>query len=188
MDEIADMAELSKGTLYLYYKSKEDLYLAVMMRGMETLYEMCEQVALSDNSVVQKLEKFIEVYGKFYNSHRSFFRMFHFFQTPQFHTQVSEDMKNACSAQSDKLWGLVGKELKKGMEEGSIRSGLDPIEITIILWSSATALMLREDGEGEIWKAMRNIDLAHTVDVSNKLLLESIFTGRGRKEFASIIK
>jgi hypothetical protein len=48
--------------------------------------------------------------------------------------------------------------------------------------------MLREDGEGEIWKAMRNIDLAHTVDVSNKLLLESIFTGRGRKEFASIIK
>lgn len=25
MDEIAEIAELSKGTLYLYYKSKEDL-------------------------------------------------------------------------------------------------------------------------------------------------------------------
>lgn len=32
MDEIAEAAELSKGTLYLYYKSKEDLYLAVTMR------------------------------------------------------------------------------------------------------------------------------------------------------------
>jgi TetR/AcrR family transcriptional regulator len=36
MDEIAEIAELSKGTLYLYYKSKENLYLAVMMRGTET--------------------------------------------------------------------------------------------------------------------------------------------------------
>lgn len=40
MDEIAEAAELSKGTLYLYYSSKEDIYLAVMMRGMKTLHEM----------------------------------------------------------------------------------------------------------------------------------------------------
>ena len=34
MDEIAETAELAKGTLYLYYHSKEDLYLAVLLRGL----------------------------------------------------------------------------------------------------------------------------------------------------------
>ena len=38
MDEIAEAAELSKGTLYLYYNSKEDLYLSVMLRGMDILH------------------------------------------------------------------------------------------------------------------------------------------------------
>jgi AcrR family transcriptional regulator len=188
MDEIADAAELSKGTLYIYYKSKEDLYLAVMMRGMETLYEMCEQIAASDDSIVQKLLKFVDSYYDFYHSHRDYFRMFNFFQTPQFHKQVSEEMKKMCTAQGDRLWELVIDVLKQGIEEGLLRADLNPVEVTIILWSSATALLLRDDSEGEIWKERRNIDLKHTLDLSNRLLLESIFIGRARTEFALITK
>ena len=47
MDEIADAAELSKGTLYLYYKSKEDLYLGVMIRGMQALYTDYESLSFT---------------------------------------------------------------------------------------------------------------------------------------------
>ena len=42
MDEIAERAELGKSTLYLYYKSKEDLYLAVLLRGTEILLQKFE--------------------------------------------------------------------------------------------------------------------------------------------------
>ena len=34
MDDIAEKAELSKGTLYLYFKSKEDLHMAVARRAI----------------------------------------------------------------------------------------------------------------------------------------------------------
>jgi TetR/AcrR family transcriptional regulator len=186
MDEIAEAAELSKGTLYLYYKSKEDLYLGVLMRGMELLYAMCEQVAASDDALVQKVAKFVDVYKEFFSLHRNFFKMLHFFETPQFHKQVSEEVKQTCNAQSARLWELVIGVLKLGMEEGSIRSDLNPVEVTIILWSSATALMLRNDSEGEVWKVRRNIDLTHTLEISNKLFLESIFTDRARAEFAAL--
>ncbi|MCX6120867.1 MAG: TetR/AcrR family transcriptional regulator [Ignavibacteriales bacterium] len=186
MDEIAESAELSKGTLYIYYKSKEDLYLTVMMRGMESLYEKYERIVATDYSVVKKVAMFVEVYNDFFNANRSFFRMFHFFQTPQFHKQVSDELKQTCDTQSARLWDSVIGVLKQGMEEGSIRSDLNPVEVTIILWSSATTLMLRNDSEGEVWKLRRNIDLTHTLEVSNALLLESIFTDRGRTEFAAL--
>jgi TetR/AcrR family transcriptional regulator len=186
MDDIAEAAELSKGTLYLYYKSKEDLYLAVMMRGLESLYAMCEEIAASDGTIVQKLVKFLDAYKKFFYTDRKFFRMFNFFQTPQFHKQVSEEMKQVCSSQHGKLWNLVDSVLKAGMEEGLLRSDIRPIEITLILWSSATALMLRNDTEGEMWKERRNIDLMHTLDLSNNLLLESILSDKGYREYAQL--
>ncbi len=34
MDDIAEKVELSKGTLYLYFKSKEDLHLAVALKAI----------------------------------------------------------------------------------------------------------------------------------------------------------
>ena len=64
MDEIAETAELSKGTLYLYYKSKEDMYLGVMMRGMEELHVEFERIGLSNISTVEKMVKLEKAYDK----------------------------------------------------------------------------------------------------------------------------
>jgi TetR/AcrR family transcriptional regulator len=186
MDEIAEAAELSKGTLYLYYKSKEDMYLAVLMRGMDVLYKIYEPIVASDDSTVKKLVKFGDTYKNFFRSHRNFFRMFHFLQTPQFHKQVSEEMRQACSLESRKMWDLVIGLLKRGMEEGAFRSDINPVEVAIIIWSSATTLLLRLDSEGESWKERMNIDLEHVLDTSNKLLFESILTDRVRAEFATL--
>ena len=184
MDEIAEAAELSKGTLYLYYKSKEDMYLAVMMRGMEVLYKIYEPIVSSNDTSVQKLAKFGDTYKNFFHSHRSFFRMFHFLQAPQFHKQVSEEMRQACSVESRKMWDLMIGLLRRGMEEGAFRSDLNPVEVAIILWSSATALLLRLDSEGEVWKERMNIDLEHAFETSNKLFFESILTDEAYAEFA----
>ena len=186
MDEIAEAAELSKGTLYLYYKSKEDLYLGVMMRGMQVLFSEYEVLAASLDSPLRKIIKLSELYTAFFASNRKFFRMFHFLQMPQFHKQVSEEMQQYCGTETRRLWDLVIGIMKKGMEAGILRSDLDPTEIGIILWSSSSALMMRGDTEGDRWKERFNIDLSHTLEVSNRLFLNAILTDKGRKEFAAI--
>jgi AcrR family transcriptional regulator len=186
MDEIAEAAELSKGTLYLYYKSKEDLYLGVMMRGMQTLYTEYESLAASPDSPLRKIIKLSELYIDFFASNRNIFRMFHFLQMPQFHKQVSDEMQQYCGIETRRLWDLVIGIMKQGMESGILRSDLDPIEIGIILWSSSSALMMRGDTEGDRWKERFNIDLSHTLEVSNQLFLNAILTDKGRKEFITL--
>jgi len=186
MDEIAEAAELSKGTLYLYYKSKEDLYLGVMMRGMQVLFTEYEGLAASLDSPLQKIIKLSDLYIDFFTSNRKFFRMFHFLQMPQFHKQVSEEMQQYCGTETRRLWDLVIGIMKQGMEAGILHSDLDPTEIGIILWSSSSALMMRGDTEGERWKERFNIDLSHTLEVSNRLFLNAILTDKGRKEFAAL--
>ncbi len=186
MDEIAETAELSKGTLYLYYKSKEDMYLAVMMRGMEELHDEFERIAASKLSSVKKIIKLGDTYKEYFNTHRKYFQMVHFLQSPQFHKQVSDEMMKSCDVDGQKIWNVISEILKHGREDGTLRPEFNPMELGVILWSSETALLSRLDNESESWKKRFNIDLAHTLKISNTLLLESILTDRGRSEFASL--
>lgn len=186
MDEIAETAELSKGTLYLYYKSKEDLYLAVMMRGMELLYEMISQVLRTEESVPKMMIRLANAYIDYFYQHRDYFRMMHYLQTPQFHKQVSDEMKLSCNTLNQRIWDLVTNLLKHGIEEGTLRKDLDPVEVSIILWSSATSLMSRIDSQYDLWKERFHIDLTRTVKLSNALFFEAIFTEKGRSELAAL--
>jgi TetR/AcrR family transcriptional regulator len=188
MDEIADAAELSKGTLYLYYKSKEDLYLAVAVRGFRSLHEAFEKILDEESSVVRSLVRIGQAYIDFFSTHRNYFRMSNFLQSPHFHKQVSEEMRMSCNQEAYKSWERIIELVKRGIQEGLISSQLDPVEVTIIIWTNATALLLRYDNEGEIWKAKMNIDLMHALHVSMELLFNAIFTKKGRLEYAAIQK
>jgi TetR/AcrR family transcriptional regulator len=186
MDEIAETAELSKGTLYLYYKSKEDLYLAVMMRGTELLFDMFAEVVKKGASVTETLIRLGDAYIEYFNNHKNYFRMLDFLQTPQFHKQVSEGMKQSCEALNQDIWDLVNNLLKRGIEEGTVRPDLNPVEVSIIIWSSATTLLLRIDREYDLWKEKFHLDLVQTVRLSNSLLFDAILTEKGRTELATL--
>ena len=49
MDDIARAAEVSKGTLYLYFKSKDDLYLTIATDAVSELLEALRSVPESTN-------------------------------------------------------------------------------------------------------------------------------------------
>lgn len=186
MDEIAEAVELSKGTLYLYYGSKEDLYLAVIMRGLQLLTEMFRDVAMRPVGTLEKLVGFSDAYINFFRIHTNYFRMFLFLQTPQFHKQVTETMTQSCLEENQKLWDITIGVTQQGINEGRIRADLNPVEIGLIFWSSATALLMRIDMEIDQWKSRHGIDLWHTLSVSNRLLFESTLTERGRTEMREI--
>lgn len=187
MDEIAETAELAKGTLYLYYHSKEDLYLAVMMRGLMIMHSMFEEVIAQKFSVVKTMVELTKSYTAFFEQHRNYFRMLHFFNTPQFHKQVSEEMMQSCDDLNQSLWDMVVEIIKQGMIEKQFRTDLNPIEISLIMWSNATTLLMRIDTQHDMFIQKMNINLNDTLRVSNTLFLESIMTEPGKKElYASL--
>jgi TetR/AcrR family transcriptional regulator len=188
MDEIAEAAELSKGTIYLYYKSKEDLFLAVIMRGMQTLYEMFDARIKTETDVVKALAALQETYLAFFHKHRSYFRMLHFLQAPQFHKQVSDEMKRETVFVNQKIWNVAIAIIERGIKEGILIPNLNAVEIAIIFWSSATQLMMRMDTESERWKEMMNVDLERVLRISNSLILGSILTPEAKQNNEALLQ
>lgn len=184
MDEIAEAAELSKGTLYLYYKRKEDLYLAVMMRGMQILNTNLAIVIAKNDPVPRTVENLSKAFYDFFHTHREYFRMLHFLQTPEFHRQATEEMLQSCQTLNHRMWEMVVDVLSRGQRDGTVRPDLNPAEVLTILWSSATALLLRIDSQHDLWHKRFHIDLKETLELSNKLLFGAIFTEQGRRLLA----
>lgn len=77
MDDIARSSGVGKGTLYRYFPSKRDLYLAVTFDGVERLREELEAVVRTPEASPQKIARIVRcTLGYFWGRHR-FFALIH---------------------------------------------------------------------------------------------------------------
>jgi AcrR family transcriptional regulator len=75
MDSVAAAAGVAKGTLYLYFESKEDLYLGILSDGLETIARNYQASVNPAASVADRLRRAIEVTLEFYDKRRDLLRL-----------------------------------------------------------------------------------------------------------------
>ncbi len=187
MDEIAEAAELSKGTLYLYYKSKEDLYLTVAMKGSEIMYGMFQQALGTGEPTIKLIANLGEAYYEYFRNYRNYFRMYYFFENPQVQSQVSPEMMDICVKCDQKVWNLVVSLFQRGIDEGLLHKDLDPLEASVMLWSNSNGLMRIMDRQQNYWKDKMGLDLERTLRKSNQMLVEAMMTEEAQKQYPSIL-
>jgi TetR/AcrR family transcriptional regulator len=186
MDDVAAAAELSKGTLYLYYRSKEDLFLAVTLRGMELMYRMFEEAVSTGENALKCLLNLEEAYYTFFHDCRKQYQMMYFFENPEFEVQISDTMRTQCLEADRKIWRLVSDTVRKAINEGYLHEQLDPLEVGIMLWSNSNGFFRLIDRDGGHWTSTMGIDLEATLRKSNGLLLEAMLTDRALKLFPEL--
>ena len=59
MDEIAARVGISKGTLYLHFKSKEDLIFVLMEGGLSKFISLVDQIILEERSVQERIRRIL---------------------------------------------------------------------------------------------------------------------------------
>ena len=187
MDDVAQASELSKGTLYLYYKSKEELYLAVAMNGMEIMHNMFKDAISTDEPSIKHISNIGRAYFRFFDEHREHFRTFYFFESPQFLTQVSGEMLQVCAEQDKRVWDTVVTPIRRAIDEGMLHKELDPLEVGVMLWSNMNGLMRLIDRHEDHWKNLYGIDLAGLVQKSGAFLMEAMMTDEAKKKFSSVL-
>ena len=187
MDEIAERAELSKGTLYLYSKSKEDLYMAIICRGHQIMFQMFEEAASTGEPTVQLLQNIGLAYYTFYKRYYNYFRMFSFSENTQLHSQVSEEMRTACAESGQKICQLVVDVIQKGKEDGSFRAEADPLEMSVLLWATSRGTLTLIDQfsgkSGCTNDRFTDLNFEGLYRKSNAMLVYAILTDETRKNF-----
>ena len=76
VDDVAEHARIAKGTLYLYFKSKEDLYLAALVSDLRAMSADARGKMESASGFREKLRAFLEVRLDYCRSHENFLRIY----------------------------------------------------------------------------------------------------------------
>jgi AcrR family transcriptional regulator len=77
MQEIAREAGCATGTLYLYFKNKEELFQAIMERQSAVLYPLLRKAMEATRSPVEKIRLNTAALLNYYNANWSVFRLFY---------------------------------------------------------------------------------------------------------------
>jgi len=75
MDQIAQEAEFAPGTLYLYFKDKNQLYSALFRRKLTEMVEGIEEAGRSVSDPLEGLQKAIRAQCEFNDRNREFFEV-----------------------------------------------------------------------------------------------------------------
>ena len=71
------MAEVANGTVYLYYKSKKDLYLEALRYGIESLNKQLKARADNPGSCIETLRLLTRTKIVFFEENQDFFRIYY---------------------------------------------------------------------------------------------------------------
>lgn len=77
MDAIAEQAHIAKGTLYLYFPSKRDIYLAALRQGIRLLNDDTMRKVTAASGVLGKLRTFVATRVEYFEQNREFFLIYH---------------------------------------------------------------------------------------------------------------
>jgi AcrR family transcriptional regulator len=121
LDQIATAAHVGKGTIYLYFESKDDLLFQLVTGILNELEHRLNLVAASEKPLREKLYSFIDEMGTFFRSHHVALHQFHNPQLERTKPEAGKFMR----AHHDRITDLARKIIREGFEEGLIAPRVD---------------------------------------------------------------
>jgi len=76
MHEIAQKSEFAIGTLYKFFKNKEDLYKALMLEQAEEFREALTKATEESTDEIEKLRNYVKTKGQFFRENISMVRLY----------------------------------------------------------------------------------------------------------------
>jgi AcrR family transcriptional regulator len=146
MEEIASMAELSPGTLYLYFKNKEELHTSLSIDILAYLGKELEKVVEQDISVEEKIERFRDVFIDVYDNDASILvNLFHL-QSGETLLNLSDEVMQRLKKYSSRAHGAITSVVKEGIDKGLFRDE-HPVALADVLWATYSGVVLWVDSK-----------------------------------------
>jgi len=146
MSQIANESEFSKGTLYNYFKSKDDLYLAIGTKAYELIIDYTKYFVESKDPGVDQLKAVGYAYYEFTKNYPDYAHIFHDIaiklpnvaqKSKDKLTAIEKDYQNRSEAYGEQFRDVIIKAIKTK----TIRSDKDPFLIGFTLSMMTSGIM-----------------------------------------------
>jgi AcrR family transcriptional regulator len=134
IEDVAAEAELSKGTVYLYFKNREEIIAAIFANGMIYLQKLMLNSVLPCNNALEKLRALGKAYLCFANNHPNHFALMLEKELHKLDADSDKPEAEACFQAGIELLTMLRAIIIEGIQEKLIREDIDPGKIAFMVW------------------------------------------------------
>jgi TetR/AcrR family transcriptional regulator len=171
MDEIAQRAELSKGALYLYFASKEELYVSVMNEGLAILFDRMEEAFKQDLPPDQMIRRLGEVRYRYYLDYREYYRIFFFLEHKDVVRQLPRELIQDNLEKAIHRFQRFIEVIQQGIDQGLFAS-VDPRKAAAAFFGAINGVLFLF--EEELSKEVVGTDVEQMVFYTIDLFIEAL--------------
>ncbi len=137
---IADAAGYNKRTIYLYFKNKKEIFLAVVLRCMQLLKESLETAAELVPGDRAGMKEFAWAFFCFSEDYPEYMDLIMIYESRYFVYHDADRPEDygqrhaACQAVSDEIAEMAAAAIKKAIASGSFVTNLKPRQLMLLLW------------------------------------------------------
>jgi AcrR family transcriptional regulator len=143
VDDIAARAQVAKGTVYIYFRSKETILATLLLEGLDSLYARLERAFDEGGHLAAeaRLRKLAQAYLQFYKDEPDYFRLMMAFDRGQFREAIRPELYETILHRS--LSGLhwLVRAIQQGVETGEFAPG-DPSQTAGICWAAINGALV----------------------------------------------
>jgi AcrR family transcriptional regulator len=128
MDDIAERAELSKGTLYLYFDNKVSLFQAIKKRGLTSLHSNFLDIIQKDLTGAEIVKEMMFSFLNQIRENITFTKAMLLYKNKEEQNNSGSEgsISDNCIHLENELLMLIIRGLQIGIQDGSIKSALNP--------------------------------------------------------------
>jgi AcrR family transcriptional regulator len=174
MDEVAEQAELSKGTLYLYFKSKEELYLAIHLRGNRILRDMFAQAVKIPANGLEKTRAIGQSYFKYFQDYPDYYNAMIYYESREIDFADQSPVAQQCLMLGKETLDILAGAIEEGIQDGSIRPSINPVKTAISLWGQSTGIIQVMALKKDIIQHSHQLGPEEIIDYTFELIYHSL--------------
>ncbi len=123
VSQIARAADVAKGTVYLYFRSKDEIVRQLVDDALAELHRDTVPLLAEPGTVVDKLRRFIDAELAFFDRHRDFLEQCHFELTPEMRAKTIQSSERIFAAQI-RAWRAVLPKRMRGVTAQHAAAGI----------------------------------------------------------------
>ncbi len=158
MQEIAEEAGVAKGTIYLYFRDRDELVEKTFETAMETLTARIDVSLDKDIPFEEKIRAVMAAHFAFFNENREFFRLFLSLRMPEGPAARQRRQKQHCKPRYRDRVQKLADVIAKAIERGEVRRA-DPYTLALFIIEGSTAIILERLTEDSTTDETADVDL-----------------------------
>ncbi len=136
IDLIAEHTQLAKGTIYLYFKSKEEILSTLSVNSRKALLQEFKEITKKNLSPLDQLKEVVNTNYAFYTKKPLYFDLISLFETNNKLTETEEMYEIG-----QQIAQTIKEMAVNAQKNGSLNPAIDPWHLSFCMWGMTVGML-----------------------------------------------